>query len=90
MILLQKANGECRTNFKRTKSREQVGEALRDFVDHDPRTVVSDGSAPPRPATRLQPLSSRASYNEYICQKKEKQRYITVGDIVCIYSAGGH
>ncbi|XP_030217879.1 inositol-trisphosphate 3-kinase A isoform X2 [Gadus morhua] len=36
---VRKANGECRTNFKRTKSREQVGEALRDFVDHDPRTV---------------------------------------------------
>uniref|UniRef100_A0A667WN63 Kinase n=1 Tax=Myripristis murdjan TaxID=586833 RepID=A0A667WN63_9TELE len=30
---VRKANGECRTNFKRTKSREQVMDALKDFVD---------------------------------------------------------
>lgn len=36
---IRKANGECHTNFKRTKSREQVTEALRDFVDHNPQTV---------------------------------------------------
>lgn len=37
----QKANGECHTNFKRTKSREQVVEALLDFVESDTRVVVS-------------------------------------------------
>ncbi|CAL8362514.1 unnamed protein product [Lota lota] len=36
---VRKANGECHTNFKRTKSREQVTEALRDFVDYNPQTV---------------------------------------------------
>lgn len=36
---VRKASGECHTNFKRTKSREQVTEALRDFVDYNPQTV---------------------------------------------------
>ncbi|KAM3869277.1 inositol-trisphosphate 3-kinase C [Diretmus argenteus] len=36
---VRKANGVCHTNFKRTKSREQVMEALRDFVDSNKQIV---------------------------------------------------
>uniref|UniRef100_A0A3P8S9E3 Kinase n=1 Tax=Amphiprion percula TaxID=161767 RepID=A0A3P8S9E3_AMPPE len=37
----RKANGECQTNFKRTKSREQVVEALDNFVESNTHIVVS-------------------------------------------------
>ncbi|KAM4620002.1 inositol-trisphosphate 3-kinase C [Polymixia lowei] len=36
---VRKANGACHTNFKRTRSREQVMEALKDFVDSNPQIV---------------------------------------------------
>ncbi|XP_071775231.1 inositol-trisphosphate 3-kinase C [Centroberyx gerrardi] len=36
---VRKANGVCQTNFKRTKSREQVMEALQDFVDSNTQIV---------------------------------------------------
>ncbi|CAJ1064211.1 inositol-trisphosphate 3-kinase C [Xyrichtys novacula] len=35
----KKANEECHTNFKRTKSREQVMEALENFVNSNPTIV---------------------------------------------------
>lgn len=35
----KKPNEECQTNFKRTKSREQVTEALCDFVESSKQTV---------------------------------------------------
>ncbi|XP_076024821.1 inositol-trisphosphate 3-kinase C [Genypterus blacodes] len=35
----RKANGECQTNFKRTKSREQVTGALQDFVESNAQIV---------------------------------------------------
>ncbi|CAN9501717.1 unnamed protein product [Ophioblennius macclurei] len=35
----RKSNGECHTNFKRTKSREQVVEAFYDFVESDTNIV---------------------------------------------------
>lgn len=38
---MQKANEECHTNFKRTKSREQVMEALDNFVESNMHIVVS-------------------------------------------------
>lgn len=38
---VQKANEECHTNFKRTKSREQVMEALGNFVESNTHIVVS-------------------------------------------------
>lgn len=38
---MQKANEECHTNFKRTKSRDQVTEALDNFVESNPHIVVS-------------------------------------------------
>lgn len=38
---VQKANEECHTNFKRTKSREQVMEALDNFVESNTHIVVS-------------------------------------------------
>lgn len=38
---VQKPNGECHTNFKRTKSREQVVEALDSFVESNTQIVVS-------------------------------------------------
>lgn len=36
---IKKADGECNTNFKRTKSRDQVIEALEDFVDSNIQTM---------------------------------------------------
>ncbi|XP_056141400.1 inositol-trisphosphate 3-kinase C [Lampris incognitus] len=36
---VRKANGECHTNFKRTRSREQVMEALKDFADSNPQIM---------------------------------------------------
>lgn len=41
MFPVQKANEECHTNFKRTKSRDQVMEALDNFVESNPHIVVS-------------------------------------------------
>uniref|UniRef100_A0A8C5E8Z5 Kinase n=1 Tax=Gouania willdenowi TaxID=441366 RepID=A0A8C5E8Z5_GOUWI len=37
----RKANGECITNFKRTKSRDQVKEALSDFVESNTHIMWS-------------------------------------------------
>lgn len=36
----QKADGTCNTNFKKTKHREQVMQALVDFVDGDTQILV--------------------------------------------------
>lgn len=40
MFLVQKANEECHTNFKRTRSRDQVMEVLHNFVESNPHIVV--------------------------------------------------
>lgn len=37
---VQKANEECHTNFKRTKSRDQVTEALDNFVESNTHIMV--------------------------------------------------
>lgn len=46
-LLVQKADGTCNTNFKRTKHREQVMKALEGFVDGNTQILVcllqSDG-----------------------------------------------
>lgn len=41
LLLLQRADGTCNTNFKKTKQREQVMEALKDFVDGNIQILVS-------------------------------------------------
>lgn len=38
---VQKSSGECHTNFKRTKSRDQVTEAFDSFVESNTHIVVS-------------------------------------------------
>lgn len=40
VFLLQKADGTCNTSFKKTKSREQVMQALRDFVGGNTQILV--------------------------------------------------
>lgn len=37
---LQKADGTCNTNFKKTKHREQVMQALEDFVAGNTQILV--------------------------------------------------
>uniref|UniRef100_A0A3Q3EE26 Kinase n=1 Tax=Labrus bergylta TaxID=56723 RepID=A0A3Q3EE26_9LABR len=44
----RKADEECHTNFKRTKSREQVIEALDNFVDSNTTILVSGTFSEPR------------------------------------------
>ncbi|KAG9328071.1 hypothetical protein JZ751_016639 [Albula glossodonta] len=39
-VCVQKADGTCSKNFKQTKQRDQVMEALRDFVDGDSQILV--------------------------------------------------
>lgn len=39
-FFLQKADGTCNTNFKKTKHREQVMQALEDFVDGNTEILV--------------------------------------------------
>lgn len=41
---VQKANEECNTNFKRTRTKEQVTEALQNFVESNTHIVVSGTS----------------------------------------------
>lgn len=41
-FLLQKADGTCNTNFKKTKHREQVMQALKDFVDGNTQILVCE------------------------------------------------
>lgn len=41
---LQKADGSCNTNFKKTKQREQVMQALEDFVGGNTPILVSSGA----------------------------------------------
>lgn len=36
----QKADGTCNTNFKKTKRREQVMQALQDFADGNTQILV--------------------------------------------------
>ena len=40
-FFLQKADGTCNTNFKKTKYKEQVMKALEDFVDGNTQILVS-------------------------------------------------
>ena len=40
-LALQKANGTCNTNFKKTKELEQVTKVLEDFVDGNRGILVS-------------------------------------------------
>lgn len=40
-LALQKANGICNTNFKKTKELEQVTKVLEDFVDGNRGILVS-------------------------------------------------
>lgn len=42
-FVLQKADGTCNTNFKKTQALEQVTQVLEDFVDRDPGVLVSAG-----------------------------------------------
>lgn len=41
LSFLQKADGTCNTNFKKTKHREQVMQALEDFVGGNTQILVS-------------------------------------------------
>lgn len=41
LFSLQKADGTCNTNFKKTKHREQVMQALEDFVGGNTQILVS-------------------------------------------------
>lgn len=41
LFFLQKADGTCNTNFKKTKYKEQVMKALEDFVDGNTQILVS-------------------------------------------------
>lgn len=40
-FFLQKADGTCNTNFKKTKHKEQVMQALEDFVGGNTQILVS-------------------------------------------------
>lgn len=40
-LVLQKADGTCNTNFKKTQAVEQVTKVLEDFVDRDHGILVS-------------------------------------------------
>lgn len=45
--LLQKADGSCSTDFKTTRSREQVIRVFQEFVQGDAEVLVSAGSQNP-------------------------------------------
>lgn len=41
-VCVQKSDGTCNTNFKRTKYKEEVMQALDDFVDHNVSLLVCE------------------------------------------------
>lgn len=45
-LALQKANGTCNTNFKKTQELEQVTKVLEDFVDGNRGILVSGAPMP--------------------------------------------
>ena len=45
-LALQKANGTCNTNFKKTQEVEQVTKVLEDFVDGNHGLLVSGSPMP--------------------------------------------
>ena len=45
-LALQKANGTCNTNFKKTQELEQVTKVLEDFVDGNRGLLVSGTPVP--------------------------------------------
>lgn len=46
-FVLQKADGTCNTNFKKTQKLEQVTKVLEDFVDGNHTILVSRTPMPP-------------------------------------------
>ena len=46
-LVLQKADGTCNTNFKKTQKLEQVTKVLEDFVDGNHTILVSGTPMPP-------------------------------------------
>ncbi|XP_029956610.1 inositol-trisphosphate 3-kinase C isoform X2 [Salarias fasciatus] len=61
----RKSNGECHTNFKRTKSREQVVEAFYDFVESNTHIVWGY-------LTRLKQLRQVLEESEFFRTHEEK------------------
>lgn len=47
LLVLQKADGTCNTNFKKTQKLEQVTKVLEDFVDGNCEILVSGTPMPP-------------------------------------------
>jgi hypothetical protein len=47
-LALQKADGTCNTNFKKTQALEQVTKVLEDFVDRDHRILVRGDALVPK------------------------------------------
>ena len=46
-LVLQKGDGTCNTNFKKTQKLEQVTKVLEDFVDGNHTILVSRTPVPP-------------------------------------------
>lgn len=55
-LALQKADGTCNTNFKKTQALEHVTKVLEDFVDGDLGILVSGAPYPKRQPPKTVPF----------------------------------
>lgn len=53
LLVLQKADGTCNTNFKKTQKLEQVTKVLEDFVDGNCEILVSGDTHAPKFSSSL-------------------------------------